>query len=106
MSKRRLAEFAKGIHGSASGENTNTPPIAAGAASRTVAGLTVTFRDNSTDLEDPQYDLRISVSWGDGTIDRGLPGSTFEHTYRSAGAKTIRHTATDTRGRRGYEKVR
>ena len=70
------------------------PPIAAMAAAPTVTGLTVTFKDASfddsslnPDLEDPQFDLRISVSWGDGTIDTGLPGSTFEHTYMFAGQK-------------------
>ncbi|HSB04872.1 MAG TPA: hypothetical protein VLK23_06710, partial [Thermodesulfobacteriota bacterium] len=111
MTKRQLAQYAKGIHGA--GGNTNLPPIASGVESATVSNLTVTFVDKSfddssfakTDIMDPNYNLRIAVSWGDGTIDTGLAGSTFQHTYRSAGAKTIRQTATDTGGLKGFKRV-
>ena len=72
----------------------------------TKSGLTVTFQDNSKDAPDPQYNLRIAVSWGDGKIETGQPGGTFMHTYKRAGTFTIRHKATDTEGLTGYESVK
>jgi hypothetical protein len=84
------------------GNLNNTPPIAA-MTGLTVSGHTVTFTDNSTDVQDPQYDLRIAVSWGDGKNETGQPGGTFLHTYRRAWTFTIRHSATDTEGLTGYE---
>jgi hypothetical protein len=103
MSKRQLARYAKGIHGASS--NTSTAPKAAMTAPPTVTGFTVTFKDNSTDVEDPRSRLRIAVNWGDRTIETGFAGGTFLHTYRSAGTFKIRHRATDTRGLSGYEIV-
>jgi len=102
LSKAQLAVYAKGMH---SATYQNPPPIAA-MTGLTVSGRTVTFTDNSTDAQDPQYDLRISASWGDGKIETGQPGVTFLHTYRSAGTFTIRHTTTDTEGLTGYESVK
>jgi PKD repeat protein len=101
LSKKQLARYAKGMHG-----NTNTGPIAAMTGAPTVTGHTVSFTDNSKDAQDPQYYLRIAVSWGDGKMETGQPGGTFLHTYRSAGTFTIRHTATDTEGLTGYESVK
>ena len=63
MSKKQLALHAKDMHG-----NSNTAPTAAMTA-LTVSGYTVTFIDNSKDAQDPQYNLRITVSWGDGKIE-------------------------------------
>jgi hypothetical protein len=103
LSKRQLAQFAKGMHGVNS--NPNTPPKAAMTASPAVTGYTVTFTDKSTDAEDKPYDLRISVTWGDGAIDTGFSGSTFLHTYDFSGTFTIRHKATDTAGLSGFESV-
>jgi hypothetical protein len=104
LSKDQLSDFAKGIHGVS--RNPNTAPIAAMAALPTVDGGVVSFQDKSTDVEDPQYSLRIAVSWGDGRIETGQAGGTFQHTYRRAGTFTIRHKATDTSGRTGYEAVK
>jgi len=70
-----------------------------------VTGFTVTFKDNSTDIEDPASKLRIAVSWGDGTIETGFAGGTFLHTYRVSGTFKIRHRVTDTRGLTGFENV-
>lgn len=103
LSKKQLARYAKGIHGVS--QRPNTPPTAAMTALPTVTGYTVSFQDNSTDVEDPQSALRIAVDWGDWTIETGLAGGTFSHTYISGGAFTIRHTATDTRGLKGYESI-
>jgi hypothetical protein len=100
MSKETLALHAKGMHGVQ-----NTAPIAAMTAAPSVTGHTVTFIDNSTDRQDQQYNLRISVSWGDGKMETGQPGGTFLHTYKRTGTFTIRHTATDTEGLTGYESV-
>jgi len=102
LSKRQLAQYAKGIHGVS--RNPNTAPTAA-MTGLTVTGSTVTFTDNSTDVEDPQYMLRIAVNWGDGTIESGQPGGAFQHTYDFTGTFTINHTATDTSGLTGYESV-
>ncbi len=102
LSKRQLARYAKGIHGS---NLEDGPPIAAMTASPTVAGYTVTFKDNSKDTEDPQSYLSITVNWGDGTIETGFAGGTFLHTYISGGTFKIRHKATDTQGLSGYETV-
>jgi hypothetical protein len=103
LSKAQLSRFAKGIHGVS--RNPNGAPTAAGAASFTLAGTTVSFQDKSTDVEDPQYKLRTAVNWGDGTIESGQPGGTFQHTYDFAGTFTINHIATDTSGLTGYESV-
>ena len=102
LSKNQLARYAKGIHGPNLEDGT---PKAAMAASPTVTGYTVTFIDKSTDVEDKPYDLRISVNWGDGTIETGFAGGTFLHTYISGGTFKISHKATDTRGLSGYENV-
>ena len=77
MSKKELAVHAKNMHGQPS----NTAPTAAMTAPPTVTGYTVSFIDNSTDRQDPQYNLRIAVNWGDGKISSGQPGGTFLHTY-------------------------
>ena len=103
LSKKELAVYAKGMH---SATFKDTPPTAAMTAAPTVTGHTVTFIDNSKDPQDPQYDLRIKVNWGDGTMSStGQPGGTFMHTYRKAGTFTIIHAATDMEGLIGSERV-
>jgi hypothetical protein len=102
LSKRQLAPYARGIHGVS--RNPNTAPTAA-MTGLSVTGSIVTFKDNSTDVEDPQYKLRPSVNWGDGTIESGQPGGTFQHTYDISGTFTINHITTDTGGLTGYESV-
>lgn len=99
-SKEYLARAAKGMHG-----KQDAQPIAAITAPPTITGHTVSFIDNSTDAEDPQYDLLIAVNWGDGTISTGHAGGTFSHTYISSRKFTIRHKATDTVGLSGYESI-
>jgi hypothetical protein len=101
MSKEQLALRAKGMHGITQ----NAWPTAAMTASPTVTGRTVSFTDNSTDTEDPQSALRITVNWGDWTISRGRVGSTFSHTYLAGGTFTIIHAVTDTEGVTNSEKV-
>jgi len=103
LSKWQLSRYAKGIHGASA--NTSTAPKAAMTAPPTVTGYTVSFIDKSTDIEDPAGRLRIAVNWGDGTIETGFAGGTFLHTYRTSGTFKIRHTATDTRGLKGYETI-
>jgi hypothetical protein len=102
LTKRELSNYAKGIHGVS--RSPNTAPTAA-MTGLTVAGNTVSFKDNSTDVQDPQYRLSVAVNWGDGTIESGQPGGTFLHTYDIAGTFTISHKATDTWGLTGYESV-
>jgi len=92
MSKAQLAVKAQNMH-----PTTLSPPTAAMAAKPTVSGYTVTFVDKSTDPQEPSYDLRIEVDWGDGTaLQTGQPGGTFMHTYNKAGTFTITLAATDT----------
>ena len=62
LSKRQLAQYAKGMHGSTG----STAPKAAMAALPTVTGNSVSFVDKSTDLQDQPFYLRISVNWGTG----------------------------------------
>jgi hypothetical protein len=102
LSKWQMAKFAKDIHGAS--RNPNTAPTAA-MTGLTVTGSIVTFKDSSTDVEDPQYRLRVAVNWGDGTIESGQPGGTFKHTYDFTGTFTINHIATDMGGLTGYESV-
>lgn len=106
LSKGVLANYAKGIHGPAS-RSSNTPPTAAMVAPPTVTGRTVTFTDSSTDAQDPQVDLIITVDWGDQTVSTGRAGNTFTHTYPGSKKlkKTITHAAKDREGLRGSEKV-
>jgi hypothetical protein len=75
----------------------NTPPV----PSMTVAqsGWTVTVTDSSTDAEDAQSALSVTVDWGTGTTpSTGNGGSTFTHTYTVAGNYVIKHKVKDTAG--------
>jgi hypothetical protein len=104
LTKKQLAKYAKGMHDSVSSQN--TLPKAAMTAPHTVNGRTVSFKDNSTDAEDPQSDLLITVDWGDWTITKGQAGSTFSHTYGAGGIFRITHAAKDTGGGMHSEKVK
>jgi len=99
LSKKQLAQAAINIHGIIR----DLPPTAAITAPPTVNGQTVSFTDNSTDAEDPQYELLVVVDWGDRTISTDHAGATFKHTYILSGKYTIRLKATDTAGLSGYK---
>lgn len=83
----------------------NLSPTAKMTASVTVIGRTVSFTDNSTDAEDAQSDLRITVNWGDWTMSQGRVGTTFTHTYLAGGKFKIVHTVKDSQGLTGFETV-
>ena len=104
LTKKQLAAFAKGMHDPVRSEN--TLPKALMAAPPTVSGRTVSFTDNSTDAEDPQSDLLITVDWGDWTITKGKAGSTFSHTYGGGGKFSIIHAVKDTDGGLHSKKVK
>jgi PKD repeat protein len=87
------------------GTSQNARPIAAMAASPTVTGKTVSFKDNSTDAQDSQSVLFITVNWGDWSQSQGVGGGTFTHTYEFSGTYTINHTAKDKGGLTGFENV-
>jgi hypothetical protein len=101
LTKNQLAVHAMNMHGTTQ----NTRPVAAMAASPTVMGKTVTFKDNSTDAQDSQSALFITVSWGDWTVSQGVGGGTFTHTYDFSGTYTINHTVKDKGGLTGFENV-
>jgi hypothetical protein len=75
----------------------NTPPVASKNAP-VVTGMSVSLTDTSTDGQDAQAALSVTVNWGDGTKSTGNGGSTFTKTYAAAGSYTIRHSVTDTGG--------
>lgn len=101
LTKKQLAVYAKDMHNTWS----NTRPKAAMAALPTVVDNTVTFKDNSTDAQDSQSALFITVNWGDWTVSQGVGGGTFTHTYEFSGTYTINHTAKDKGGLTGFENV-
>ena len=101
LTKKQLALYANGMHGT----YWNTPPTAAMTSSPTITGRTVSFKDNSTSAEYPQYKLLITVNWGDWQISTGQAGSTFSHTYLTGGKFKIVHTAKDTEGLTSSETV-
>jgi len=103
LTKKQLARYAKGMHDAVSRQN--TLPAAAMTAPPTVNGCTVSSTDNTTDAEDPQSGLLITVDWGDWTISTGPAGSTFSHTYGTGGKFGIIHAAKDTEGGMNSEKV-
>ncbi len=85
----------------------NTPPTLGGLTitNGVITGgiiftdaYTVSFTDQSVDGQDLQSSLRIAVNWGDGTQSTGSGGSTFAHTYATAGTYTITHTVMDRGG--------
>ncbi len=75
----------------------NTPPVASKTAP-VVSGMNVSFTDTSTDAQDAQSALAVTVRWGDGTSSTGKGGDVFTKTYTLAGTYTIRHSVTDTGG--------
>jgi predicted CXXCH cytochrome family protein len=97
LTKKQLAMYAKGMHGT----SPNARPVA--QCSPTVAGRTVSFKDNSTDAGGVQSNLLINVHWGDWDVSTGPGGSTFTHTYEFGGTYTITHTAKDPEGATGFE---
>ena len=101
LTKKQLAKYAMNMHGTSQ----NTRPVAAMAASPTVIGNTVTFKDNSTDAQDSQSALFITVNWGDWDVATGPGGGTFTHTYEFSGTYTINHTVKDKGGMTGFENV-
>ena len=78
-------------------ELVNNPPIAS-KTSPLVSGMTVTFQDMSSDVQDVQSNLNVTVNWGDGTTSTGKGGDVFTKTYAAAGTYTIRHSVTDSDG--------
>ena len=75
----------------------NTAPVASKSAP-VVTGMSVSLTDTSTDEQDVQADLNVTVNWGDGTSSTGNGGNTFTKTYAAAGTYTIRHSVKDTGG--------
>ena len=71
-----------------------TPPTASKTVSQ--AGWTVTVVDNSTDSNDAQSALLVTVDWGNATSTTQVGGTTFTKTYTTAGNYTIKHTVTNT----------
>jgi PKD repeat protein len=78
--------------------STNTPPTASKSAP-VVTGMTVSVTDTSTDAQDAQGALAVTVNCGNGTIATGAGGSTLVCTYTSTGTYTIRHSVKDTGGK-------
>jgi hypothetical protein len=71
-----------------------TPPTASKTISQ--AGWTVTVVDNSTDSNDAQSALVVTVDWGNATSTTQAGGTTFTKTYTTAGNYTVKHTVTNT----------
>jgi PKD repeat protein len=78
--------------------STNIPPTASKSAP-VVTGMTVSVTDTSTDAQDAQGALAVTVNCGNGTIATGAGGSTLVCTYTSTGTYTIRHSVKDTGGK-------
>jgi hypothetical protein len=74
----------------------NTPPVP--SMTITKSGWTVTVTDNSTDAEDAQSALGVTVDWGSGSPSTGSGGSTLTKTYTVAGNYVIKHKVKDTAG--------
>jgi hypothetical protein len=74
----------------------NTPPVP--SMTITKSGWTVTVTDNSTDAEDAQSALGVTVDWGSGSPSTGAGGSALTKTYTAAGNYVIKHKVKDSAG--------
>lgn len=74
----------------------NTPPHAIKTVSQ--SGWDVIVTDNSTDAEDAQPSLSVTVDCGNGTTKAGHGGDALTCTYAYAGSYVIRHKVKDTLG--------
>jgi predicted CXXCH cytochrome family protein len=75
----------------------NTAPTAIKAAP-VVSGMSVQITDQSTDNEDAQSALAVTVLCGNSTVATGAGGTTLTCNYTTAGSYTIRHSVKDTGG--------
>jgi hypothetical protein len=103
LTKKQLAKYAKGMHEAVS---PNARPEVGVAGSLAVNGRTVSFTDNSTCAQHEQYELSITVKWGDWAVSKGQAGATFSHTYGKGGKFTITHTAEEPHGLKASEKFK
>lgn len=75
----------------------NTPPVAS-KTTPMATGMSVSLTDTSTDAQDDQSQLVVTVLWGDGTTSTGAGGSLFSKTYALGGTYTIKHSVRDSGG--------